>query len=210
MSINIQRLLENNRRWAKSKKQRDPDFFSRLVAQQTPRYFWLGCSDSRIPANEVMGVQPGQVFVHRNVGNILSHHDLNGLSTLQYAVDVLQVEHILLTGHYGCGAISAALGIQDHGIVDNWIRAIRDIYMRHKHELEKLPKEQQHKRLCELNVIAQVNNICHTRIVQNAWQRGQNLAVHGWMYCLENGHIHDLQISKDSCADIPHIYLVTE
>lgn len=203
-----EKLLENNREWAARKLGQDPEFFSSLADQQNPDYLWIGCSDSRVPANEITGLQPGQVFVHRNVGNQVQHTDLNCLSAAQYAIDVLGVEHIIITGHYDCGGVRAALEGQHHGIVDNWIRGIRDTYMAHFDILQPLDDAARMDRLCELNVIRQVENICHTRIVQNAWERGQNLSVHGWIYRLKDGLLHDLNVTKTSAMDVAALYRV--
>ena len=202
-------LLENNRNWAKYRIGNDPDFFKRLSRQHKPKYLWIGCSDSRVPANEIVGLQPGKVFVHRNVGNIVAHNDLNCLSAVQYAVDVLGVKHIIVTGHYDCGAVRAALDKQHHGIVDNWIRVIRDIYIKHEDEMKGISKRKRMNRLCEFNVAHQVANLSHTRIVQNAWKRGQKLSVHGWIYSIKDGLLHNLGITRSSPSDVAPIYRVS-
>ncbi|HNI37233.1 MAG TPA: carbonate dehydratase, partial [Pseudomonadales bacterium] len=178
-------LFENNRNWAESIKKIHPDFFRELSEQQSPEYLWIGCSDSRVPANEIVGLMPGEVFVHRNVANVVVHTDLNCLSVLQYAVEVLKVKHVMVVGHYGCGGVRAAMSNQKFGLIDNWLRNIKDIYRQHHEKLETIADEEQRVNLlCELNVVEQVNNVCSTTIVQDAWDRGQELAVHGWIYSL--------------------------
>jgi len=206
---NPEKLLKNNRVWAQKCTDDNPAFFEQLSALQSPDFLWIGCSDSRVPANEIAGLEPGQVFVHRNVGNQVHHTDLNCLSAAQYAVDVLGVKHIIITGHYDCGGVRAAMAGQHHGIVDNWIRSIRDTYMLHHDDLEHRSEEECLDRLCELNVIRQVDNICHTRIVQNAWERGDELSVHGWIYSVKDGLLHDLNVTKTSPNDVAPLYRVT-
>jgi carbonic anhydrase len=193
-------LLENNKIWAKNREDKSPGFFSRLSEQQKPKYMWIGCSDSRVPANEIVGLEPGEVFVHRNVGNQVHHTDLNCLSGVQYAVDVLKVEHIIVTGHYDCGAVDAALESQHFGVVDNWIRGIRDNYLHHQSDFKDLSPTETLDRMSELNVIRQVENLSHTRIIQHAWEEGRPLSIHGWIYRLSNGLLHDLEVTR-SCAD---------
>src|SRR5437867_2568001 len=175
-------LFENNRRWAAEREAQSPGFFRRLAAQQSPELLWIGCADSRVPANEIVGLLPGELFVHRNVANIVTHTDFNCLSVIQYAVEVLKVEHVIVCGHYGCGGVAAAMREEDLGLITNWLRHIRDILQRNRAEIEALPFERERAdRLCELNVIDQAANVCQTTIVQNAWRRGQKLAVHGWI-----------------------------
>ena len=202
-------LFENNRKWAESIKKIQPDFFQKLSEQQSPEYLWIGCSDSRVPANEIVGLMPGEIFVHRNVANMVVHTDMNCLSVLQYAVDVLKVKHIMVVGHYGCGGVRAAMGNQKLGLIDNWLRNIKDIYRQHREKLEAIADEELRVNLlCELNVVEQVNNVCHTTIVQDAWDRGQELAVHGWIYSLRNGGLKDLNVcmtGKDQMDDIYRI-----
>ncbi|RKR06191.1 carbonic anhydrase [Kushneria sinocarnis] len=193
----IQQLLDQNRRWSEAMQAEDPEFFSRLSSQQNPDYLWIGCSDSRVPANQIIDLPPGEVFVHRNVANILHHNDMNALSVVEFAVDVLKVRHIMIVGHYGCGGVRAALADddQDNGLVDYWLHSIRALYHRHHEQLSPLPMNERIDRMCELNVKAQVHSLCSTRILQRAWQRGQSVAVHGWCYSLADGSIHDLECS---------------
>jgi len=202
-------LFENNRNWAESIKKVHPDFFQKLSEQQAPEYLWIGCSDSRVPANEIVGLMPGEVFVHRNVANIVVHTDVNCLSVMQYAVEVLKVKHIMVVGHYGCGGVRAAMGNQKLGLIDNWLLNIKDIYRQHQKKIEAIEDEEKRVSLmCELNVVEQVNNVCHTSIVQDAWDRGQSLAVHGWIYSLRNGWLKDLNVcitSKDQLSEIYRI-----
>lgn len=186
-------LLDRNRRWADKVTREDPLFFAQLAKQQAPGYLWIGCSDSRVPANQILGLLPGEIFVHRNVANVVSHGDLNCLSVIQFAVDVLKVRHIIVCGHYGCGGVSAALQNQKMGLIDNWLRHIQDIRNRNLDELQKLPTvEQRISRLCELNVLDQVTNVAQTTIVQDAWERGQELAVHGLVYGLHDGILRSI------------------
>ena len=196
-------LFEKNRDWALSVKTSDPLFFEKLSAQQSPDYLWIGCSDSRVPANQIVGLMPGEVFVHRNVANMVVHTDLNCLTVLQYAVDVLQVKHVMVVGHYGCGGVAAAYENADNGLIDNWLRNIKDVQHHHQLQLDAIEdKTQRLELLCELNVISQVSNVCHTTIVQNAWQRGQPLAVHGWVYSLKDGLLKDLNCTVDSLEQV--------
>lgn len=192
----IKDLLANNMRWADHIKQIDPAYFPNLSKQQSPKYLWIGCSDSRVPANEIVGMQPGQIFVHRNVANLVIHTDFNFLSVLQYAADVLKVEHIIVCGHYGCGGVEAALNNLQLGIIDNWLQNIKDIQQRHASRFENLSHQEKSDLLCELNVIEQANNVSETTIVQQAWGRGQKLFVHGWIYSIADGLIRDLQVSR--------------
>ena len=180
-------LFDNNLAWAEAVKRDDPHFFKRLAQQQTPHLLWIGCADSRVPANEIIGLHPGDVFVHRNIANVVVHTDLNCLSVIQYAVEVLQVDHIIVCGHYDCGGVKAALEPQDHGIIDNWLRHIRDVGRFHAEELGRLGPERRLDRLCELNVTEQVTNVCNTASVKNAWKQGRRLIVHGWTYSIRDG-----------------------
>lgn len=185
-------LFANNRAWSKAMTARDPDFFRRLSAQQAPKYLWIGCSDSRVPANEIVGLLPGEMFVHRNVANLVVHTDLNCLSVLQYAVDVLQVEHIIVCGHYGCGGVRAVLENRELGLVSNWLRHLADVAEKFADVLPKLSDEERAQRLCEWNVVEQVRHVCESTIVQSAWRSGRALSVHGWVYSLEDGLLKDL------------------
>lgn len=194
-------LLENNRLWAEGVKEVDPEYFNRLSQQQTPEYLWIGCSDSRIAANQIVAMEPGSVFVHRNIANVVVHTDLNCLSVIQYAVDVLKVKHIVVVGHYGCGGVQAALGPATNGLIDNWLEHIRDVYHDHQTAVDSAPTEKERvNRLCELNVIAQVGNVAQTTIVRNAWRAGQDLTLHGWVYSLEDGLVRDLKVTRDASS----------
>jgi carbonic anhydrase len=195
----LSQLFDRNREWAARRVASDPDFFLRLAAQQAPSYLWIGCSDSRVPANEIVGLDPGELFVHRNVANVVVHTDLNCLSVLQFAVEVLSVQHVIVCGHYGCGGVRAALDRDSHGLIDNWLRHVEDVQRAHQSELAQLPSAQARvDRLCELNVIEQVSNIARTTIVQDAWRRGHALTLHGWIYGLTDGLLHDLGVSQSS------------
>jgi carbonic anhydrase len=197
----LTQLFENNRSWAAEVTRQDPDFFRRLATQQSPLYLWIGCSDSRVPANQIVGLAPGQMFVHRNVANVVAHTDLNCLSAIQFAVEMLCVEHIIVCGHYNCGGILAALQDNKLGLIDNWLRHVQDVRTRHRAELDALEtEEQQHDRLCELNVIEQVTNVSQTTVVRDAWSRGHALAVHGWIYDLADGLLRDLDLTVSSEA----------
>jgi carbonic anhydrase len=199
--IDLSHLFEANRRWAASMIAADPAFFTDLEHEQRPAYLWIGCSDSRVPANQIVGLPPGTVFVHRNVGNLVVHTDLNCLSVLQYAVDVLQVRHVIVTGHYGCGAIAAALDGGSLGLIDNWLRHIQDTAHERQGELDAIadPADRAN-RLCELNVAEQVSNVSRTTIVRDAWRRGHALAIHGWIYHLHDGLLHDLDVTVSGPA----------
>ncbi|GAB2799473.1 carbonate dehydratase [Halomonas shantousis] len=202
----IDKLLEQNRRWAQSISERDPDFFSRLSQQQNPDYLWIGCSDSRVPANQIIDLPPGEVFVHRNVANILYHNDMNALSVVQFAVDVLKVKHIMIVGHYGCGGVRAAIAGGENGMVDYWLHNVRELYNQHRAQLEHLPLEQQVDRMCEINVKAQVANLSRTKIVQRAWLREQPLSVHGWVYSLNDGRVTDLDTTLSGLEQVAQLY----
>lgn len=202
----LQHLFDNNQAWARTMLERDPNFFLRLSRQQLAEYLWIGCSDSRVPANEIIGLPPGEVFVHRNVANIVIHTDLNCLSVIQFAVEVLQIKHIIVCGHYGCGGIRAAIQNVELGLIDNWLRYIKDIYQKHQRELEGLDETLLLNRLSELNVIEQVQNVSHTTIVQKAWKRGQELTVHGWIYALEDGLLKDLSVGVSNLHDTAEVY----
>lgn len=207
MSERINQLIENNRDWAKRFEENNPGIFEKLAMQQKPEYLWIGCSDSRVPANTIIGLQPGEVFVHRNIANLVHHSDLNILSVIEYAVNVLQVKDIILCGHYGCGGVKASLENCEHGIVDNWIRVIKDTYRTYRKKFSNITDETEElDLLCELNVIEQVRNICHTSIVQSAWRRGQKLSVHGVIYGIEDGLLKDLNVTTNSLEQVEEIY----
>jgi carbonic anhydrase len=199
-------LLKSNRAWAARIKEEDPEFFQRLSSAQQPKYLWIGCSDSRVPANQILGLVAGEIFVHRNIANVVVHTDLNCLSVLHFAVDYLKVEHVLVVGHYGCAGVAAALANRRLGLIDNWLRHIQDIRLKHAVYLETQPEEMRANRLCELNVIEQVVNVCQTTIVQDAWDRGQELHVHGWTYALQDGLMRDLKMSVSGPAQIATCY----
>jgi carbonic anhydrase len=200
---NLPVLFENNRKWASQISKNNPSFFSRLAQQQSPEFLWIGCSDSRVPANEIIGLLPGELFVHRNVANLVIHTDMNCLSVLQYAVEILKVRHIIVCGHYGCGGVKAALESQSHGLIDNWLRHIRDIYQRRGGDLSRLSSvDERVNRLCELNVIEQVKNVGNTTIIQEAWQRDQVVTIHGWIYAISDGLLQDLDACISSNSDL--------
>jgi carbonic anhydrase len=202
----LEKLLRNNRDWADGVRNEDPQFFERLSQLQAPKYLWIGCSDSRVPANQIMGLAPGEVFVHRNIANVMVHTDLNCMSVIQFAVDVLKVEHILLVGHYGCGGVDAALNGLRIGLSDNWIRHVGDVAQKHGALLESFPADQRANRLCELNAIEQAENVCLSTVVQDAWARGQKLSVHGWVYSLHDGRVRELGMDVDSAAALAPVY----
>ncbi|WP_439860975.1 carbonate dehydratase [Pseudomonas sp. MBLB4136] len=203
----LQHLFDNNARWAEAINQEDPEFFAKLARQQVPEYLWIGCSDARVPANEIVGLLPGDLFVHRNVANVVLHTDLNCLSVIQYAVDVLKVKHILVTGHYGCGGVRASMQDAQYGLIDGWLRSIRDLYYEHHEDLAQLPDEETRvDRMCELNVIQQVANVSHTTIVQNAWHRGQALSVHGCIYGIKDGRWKNLDVTVSGIEQLPPQY----
>lgn len=195
---NLPHLFKNNRAWAAGKKLADPDYFTKLSEQQAPEILWIGCSDSRVPANQIIDLPPGEVFVHRNIANVVVHTDMNCLSVIQFAVEVLKVKHIVICGHYGCGGVKAAMDDTDHGLLDNWLRHIKDVSRFNAATLEGLNKEDKTDKLCELNVKEQVANVCNTPSVQRAWKRGADLTVHGWIYDIKNGILKDLHASADS------------
>lgn len=196
--MNLDRLKANNGEWARRKVAADPGFFRRLEGQQAPEYLWIGCADSRVPANEIVGLDPGELFVHRNVANLAPPQDANYLSVLQFAVDVIKVKHILVVGHYGCGGVAAAVDGQRRGLVDHWLHPIREVHHEHRHELDAIPEQRLRlNRLCELNVVRQVRNVASDVFVQDAWGRGQPVQVHGWVYSLANGLVTDLGVTTD-------------
>ena len=203
----LQVLLENNIRWSSDIKAKDPGFFQKLAQQQSPEFLWIGCSDSRVPANDIVGLLPGELFVHRNIANTVVHTDLNCLSVLHYAVSALKVKHIIVCGHYGCGGVQAALGCRQLGLVDNWLRNIRDVYYNRRAELMHIKDEKERlNRMCEINVKQQVANVSYTNIVQNAWDAGQELSIHGWIYDINDGLIRDLTPTINSVDQIPEQY----
>jgi carbonic anhydrase len=199
-------LFENNRRWAEAVEREQPGFFAALARQQSPDLLWIGCSDSRVPANQIIGLAPGEVFVHRNVANVLAHSDLNALSVLQYAVEVLKVGHVVVCGHYGCGGVQAALSEQRLGLIDNWLLHVKDVRWKHRAQLDALDDEARFRRLCELNVIEQAANVAATPIAREAWGRGQALSVHGWIYDLRDGRLRDLGVTATSAETFAPLY----
>jgi carbonic anhydrase len=206
MSKELEELFATNRTWAKEMEAQRPGFFTKLTKQQQPRYMWIGCSDSRVPANEIVGMEPGEIFVHRNVANVVVHSDLNALSTIQFAVDLLKVEHVMVVGHYGCAGVRAALDGIRVGLADNWLRHIRDVADRHREVLELLPEHGRAAALCELNVIEQVVNVAHSTVLQDAWARGQNVTLHGWVYGLQDGLLQDLHLTVASMEELQTKY----
>ena len=204
----LDHLFENNRQWADRIKAQDPSFFSTLSNQQKPEFLWIGCSDSRVPSNQIVGLMPGEVFVHRNVANMVVHTDFNCLSVIQYAVDVLKVKHIMVVGHYGCGGVRAAIQDQQYGLIDNWLRFLKDIYYIKRRRFENLSEEEKVDLLCEMNVKAQVANVCRTTIVQNAWARGQELVVHGWIYGVGDGRLRDLELTVNGPDQVAEAYRI--
>ncbi|MCL7930160.1 carbonate dehydratase [Halomonas llamarensis] len=208
MSNPIDTLLANNRAWAEQMCEQDPDYFARLSRQQNPDYLWIGCSDSRVPANQIIDLPPGEVFVHRNVANLLHHTDMNALSVVQFAVDMLKVKHIMVVGHYGCGGVKAAVTGGECGIVDYWLHSVRELYNHHRESLDHLARDERIDRMCELNVKAQVNSLCRTKILQRAWQRGDPIAVHGWVYGLKDGLVKDLNCTVTGLSQVETLYRI--
>jgi carbonic anhydrase len=206
MTTSLQNLFDNNRNWAARMEQQRPDYFSRLAHQQTPKYLWIGCSDSRVPANEITGLDPGEVFVHRNIANVVVHSDLNALSVIQYAVDHLKVEHIMVVGHYGCGGVLAALRGTRVGLADNWLRHVYDVKLRHRQRLDHLDVITQEDVLCEMNVIEQVGNVAMSNVMQDAWSRGQKVTVHGWCYGLKDGLVKDMGVSMQGSHEVVNVF----
>ncbi len=199
----LSHLFDKNKDWAKSILELDKTFFEKLKTQQSPEYLWIGCSDSRVPANEIVGLLPGELFVHRNVSNLVIHTDMNCLSVMQYAIDILKVKHIIVCGHYGCGGVKASITDEPHGLIDNWLRNIREVFLQNETELRNIENEDKRiDRLCELNVTQQVYNVCHTTVVQEAWRRGQEIAVHGWIYGVSNGLLQDLNVCVSSIEEM--------
>ncbi len=206
MSVTLHHLIDNNRAWAAQMERERPGFFEKLSHQQSPKYLWIGCSDSRVPANEITGLDPGEVFVHRNVANVVVHSDLNALSVIQYAVDMLKVEHIMVVGHYGCGGVLATLRGARVGLVDNWLRHVHDVKLRHRRRLDHLPVAVQEDVLCEMNVIEQVGNVALSNVMQDAWSRGQKVVVHGWCYGLKDGLVKDLNVSMSQPGEVVDVF----
>jgi carbonic anhydrase len=206
MTTSLQNLFDNNRNWAARMELQRPDYFSRLAHQQTPKYLWIGCSDSRVPANEITGLDPGEVFVHRNIANVVVHSDLNALSVIQYAVDHLKVEHIMVVGHYGCGGVLAALRGTRVGLADNWLRHVYDVKLRHRQRLDHLDVITQEDVLCEMNVIEQVGNVAMSNVMQDAWSRGQKVTVHGWCYGLKDGLVKDMGVSMQGSHEVVNVF----
>lgn len=203
----LKHLFQRNREWARKIKDDDPEFFRKLSDQQNPELLWIGCADSRVPANQILDMLPGQIFVHRNIANLVVHTDLNCLSVIQFAVDVLKIKHIIVCGHYGCSGIKAAMDNQEHGLIDNWLRNIKDVYRYHEEQINALATDKERfDLLCELNVVEQVANVCHTSIVQNAWKAKQDLAVHGWIYSIDDGVLKDLDVCVTCLDDISQIH----
>ena len=201
------KLFKNNKEWVSNQLKKDPEYFSKLANGQKPEYLWIGCSDSRVPANEITGTNPGEMFVHRNIANMVVHSDMNMLSVLSYAVDVLKVKHIIVCGHYGCGGVVAAMGNQQYGLIDNWLRHIKDVYRYHHKELDMIKDTKaRENRLVQLNVVEQVHDLGKTSIVQNAWERGQSLHIHGWVYDINDGIIDDLKVTFTSTKDLHSVY----
>ncbi len=206
MQSPLQHLFDNNREWSERVERENPGFFKALAAQQSPKYLWIGCSDSRVPANQVIGLAPGEVFVHRNVANVVVHTDLNALSVIQFAVDVLKVEHIMVVGHYGCGGVLAVLREQRVGLADHWLRHVHDVKMRHRGRLMHLCNQDQEDALCEVNVIEQVGNVAQSNVVQDAWARGQSVSVHGWCYGLKDGRVKDLGVTMTQPGEVVDVF----
>jgi carbonic anhydrase len=206
MALELQSLFDNNRAWADRMERDRPGFFSDLAHQQTPKYLWIGCADSRVPANEITGLDPGEVFVHRNVANVVVHSDLNALSVIQYAVDHLKVEHIMVVGHYGCGGVLAAVRGTRVGLADNWLRHVYDVRMRHRKRLDHLGAAELEDAMCEMNVIEQVGNVALSNVMQDAWQRGQKVTVHGWVYGLKDGLVKDLGVSMHNTKEVVNVF----
>ncbi len=204
----LRHLLSNNKTWANETRELDPEMFAKLAEQQSPKYLWIGCSDSRVPANEIVGLLPGELFVHRNVANLVKHTDMNCQAVMQYAVDVLGVEHIIVCGHYGCGGIAAALGQTNAGVADYWLRSVKDAYLRTEPGFRALDQERRVDIMCENNVIEQVANVAHSKIVQRAWQQGKQLMVHGWIYSIRDGILKDLNCTYQSLDQIDPIYQI--
>jgi carbonic anhydrase len=206
MQTKLDLLFDNNRAWADRMSRERPGFFEKLAKQQSPKYLWIGCSDSRVPANEIIGLDPGEVFVHRNVANLVVHSDLNALSVIQFAVEHLRVEHIMVVGHYGCGGVMAAARGLRIGLADNWLRHVQDVHLRHRQRLNHLPQVELENVLCEMNVIEQVGNVALSNVLQDAWTRGQKISVHGWVYGLKDGLVKDLQVTMSHADEVVEVF----
>ncbi len=207
MEISYKKLLENNKIWVADMTRNDPDYFNKMSKGQSPEYLWIGCSDSRVPANEVTGTKPGELFVHRNIANMVVHNDLNLLSVLAYAVEVLKVKHIIVCGHYGCGGVEAAMSNRQYGLIDHWLRNIKEVYRIHQDELDEIDDYTTRlRRFVELNVVEQVRDLSKTPTIQNAWRKGQQLYIHGWVYDIHNGLINDLEVSYKNANDLPEVF----
>jgi carbonic anhydrase len=206
MDASLQHLFDNNRAWAARMERETPGFFGSLAQQQSPKYLWIGCSDSRVPANQITGLDPGEVFVHRNVANVVVHSDLNALSVIQYAVDALKVEHIIVVGHYGCGGVLSAARGARIGLADNWLRHVQDVKLRHRQRLNHLPQAEMENTLCEMNVIEQVGNVAMSNVMQDAWSRGQKVAIHGWIYGVSDGLVKDLGVTMSHSGEVVDVF----
>jgi carbonic anhydrase len=206
LSHPLSHLLDNNRRWAADMEASQPGYFQQLSQLQSPKYLWIGCSDSRVPANQITGLEPGEVFVHRNVANVVVHSDLNALSVIQYAVDALKVEHIIVVGHYGCGGVLAAARGARIGLADNWLRHVQDVRLRHRQRLNHLPQAEMENTLCEMNVIEQVGNVAMSNVMQDAWSRGQKVAIHGWIYGVSDGLVKDLGVTMSHSGEVVDVF----
>ena len=206
MNASLEHLFANNRAWAARMERETPGFFRGLAQQQTPKYLWIGCSDSRVPANQITGLDPGEVFVHRNVANVVVHSDLNALSVIQYAVDALKVEHIIVVGHYGCGGVLAAARGMRIGLADNWLRHVQDVHLRHRQRLNHLPQQEMENTLCEMNVIEQVGNVAMSNVMHDAWGRGQSVAIHGWIYGVSDGLVKDLGVTMQGTHEVVDVF----
>jgi len=205
----LQNLFNQNALWAEEKIKEDKDFFNRIANQQTPEYLWIGCADSRVPANQVCNMQPGEFFTHRNIANIVHHTDINCLSVIQYAIEVLQVKHIIICGHHGCGGIKAAMENKESGLIDHWLRSLKDLYLANKAQIDSIPDyDARVNFLCEENVRQQVTNVCHNSFVQNAWNNNKQLTVHGWVYDITNGRLKDLNVCYSAADQVPDIYRI--
>jgi carbonic anhydrase len=206
MNTSLEHLFEKNRQWAAQTERDNPGFFERIAHQQSPEYLWIGCSDSRVPANQITGLDPGEVFVHRNIANLVVHSDLNALSVIQYAVEALKVKHIMVVGHYGCGGVLAVARELRFGLADNWLRHVQDVRLRHRQRLNHLPQDEFEDTLCEMNVIEQVGNVAMSNVIQDAWKRGQNVVIHGWIYRVSDGLVRDLNVTMSKPEEVVDVF----